>query len=319
MSKKWQRFAWRIRASRLFTCEWCGADHNRFEQREWLHVHHVVKWKVSVELRFVESNLLVLCPRCHNLAEKMPPETQRWLTAEFESKGFNLKLMPSYDRYNTNSSSGGDKAPLPEGAYTSNPKTKDKAGSSLHIIKKLEPKTLQSGSTRHSFLVGSEDTHGTAFLKVDLQDYFLTPEACALAFSKKSKDNSSPFQLDPEDQTELDAEAVAACQQRISEDAANKVAAANTPEEAVADATEKAIRNTLTQIQINVGTIFRLQDWAGLKRDPQGDLGALDQTVFEGSVKASSLPGGAPEVSVYSLPKGKKVQQSSATAFSAQQ
>jgi hypothetical protein len=230
-------------------------------------------------------------------------------------------IMPGYDHYNAGSgSSSGERINLPEGKYISNSKPKDKGevkGSSLTIIKKLEPKTLKSGATRHNFLVTSDDVKGTAFLKIDIEDYFLTPEACALAFGKKSKDGSV-FQLDPEDAAELDAEAVAACQQRISEDAANKVAAANTPEEAVVDATEKAIRNTLTQIQINVGTIFRLQDWAGLPRDPQGDLGALDQTVFEGSVKKSNIVDGAPEVSVYSLPKGKKVQQSSATAFSQQ-
>lgn len=227
--------------------------------------------------------------------------------------------MPSYDRYNTNSS-GGDKVSLTEGAYTSNLKFKSKdmerVGGSLHIIKKLEPRPDKGGNMRHSFLVGSEDQPGTAFLTIALQDYFLTPEACALAFSKKSKDNTSPFQLDPEDTAELNAEAVAACQQRISEDAEAKVSAANTPPEAHTDAVEKAIRNTLTQIQINVGTIFRLQDWAGLPRDPQGDLGALDQTIFEGSVKASNIAGGAPEVSVYSLPKGKKVQPSAATQFS---
>lgn len=229
--------------------------------------------------------------------------------------------MPSYDRYNTNSS-GGDKVSLTEGAYTSNLKFKSKdterVGGSLHIIKKLEPRLDKAGNMRHSFLVGSDDQPGTAFLTIPLQDYFLTAEACALAFSKKSKDGGV-FQLDAEDTAELDAEAVAACQQRISDDAAAKVAAANTPEEAVADATEEAIRNTLMQIQINVGTIFRLQDWAGIPRNPQGDLGALDQTEFEGRVKASNIADGAPEVSVYSVPKGKKVLPSAATQFATKQ
>lgn len=215
-----------------------------------------------------------------------------------------------YSKYNTNSS-GGDKAPLPEGVYTHNPKSKNRAGSSLHIIKKLEPKTLKDGATtRHTFLVGSDDAHGTAFLKVDVQDYFLTPEACALAFSKKDKDNPDPFQLQADDAAELDNDLLVATQGRISDDASAKVIAANTPEEAQADAVEKAIRNTLLQIQINVGTIFRLQDWAGLARDPQGDLGALEQTQFEGSIKASNLPGGAPEVSVYSKPKDAAVAKS---------
>lgn len=315
VTRKWQRFATVVRMERLWTCEWCLKDHSQAVQQDWLHVHHIEKWRLWPELRFERSNLLVLCQRCHNYAERLPPEIQRWLTAEFDSKGFNFKLMAfSYDKYSTQST--GDKAPLPEGLYTSNPKAKNKAGSSLHIIKKLEAKTLRDGSTtRHSFLIGSDDTHGTAFLKVDVQDYFLTPEACALAFSKKDKDNSDPFQLDPIDAAELDANLLVATQNRITDDANAKVIAANTPEEVRNDAVEKAIRNTLLQIQINVGTIFRLQDWAGVPRDPQGDLGALDKTEFEGAVKASSMATGAPEVSVYSKPKDRAVTKSEATAF----
>jgi hypothetical protein len=221
----------------------------------------------------------------------------------------------NYSKYSTNTSGGGDKAPLPEGAYTSNPKARNKAGNSLFIIKKLAARALDSGATRHSFLVGSDDAHGTAFLKIDLQDYWLTPEACALAFGKKDKENPDPFQLEPEDAVELDADMIHAVQSRITDDAHGKVQAANTPPEAAAEAVEKAIHNTLLQIQINVGTIFRLQDWAGVERDPHGDLGALEQVQFEGAIKASNLPGGAPEASVYSMPKGTKPAASKATEF----
>lgn len=230
----------------------------------------------------------------------MPSEIQRWLTQEFEQKGFNVKLMAfNYAKYNTQSSGSGDKSPLPEGAYTSNPKAKNKSGDGLHIIKLLAPKTLGSGATRHSFLVGSHDVNGTGFLKIDLHNYYLTPEACALAFGKKDKDGPV-FQVEPDD--ELNAAVLEATQAAIQAEADAKVAAANTPDEAVHDATEETIHKILLQIQINVGTIFRLQDWAGIERNPQSDLGSLEGTEFEGSVKASNLPGGAPEISVFSKP-----------------
>lgn len=294
------------------------ADHNAFNQRDWLHVHHIVKWKVSVELRFEKSNLLVLCPRCHNLAERLPPELQRRLTAEFESKGFDPKHMAfNYNNLNVNAGGGsGDKSPLPAGKYISKPKKGETVeGSSLTVLKLLEPRPLNSGATRYSFLIGSDEVHGTAFLKVDLQDYYLTPEACALAFGKK--DPEGPL-FQPENVGDLDATILAATQAKIESDASEKVAAANTPDEAVHEAVEKAIRNILLQISINVGTIFRLQDWAGIDRNPQGDLGELEGTVFEGMVKASNLPGGAPEVSVYSKPKDKPAKKSNATEFAAQ-
>lgn len=313
-------FADDVKMERLWICQWCLKDHSQETQRDWLHVHHILRRKTHPHLKYDRNNLLVLCQRCHNKAERMPPDIQRWLTVEFETKGFNEKLMSfNYGKLNTGSGGGsGDRSPLPAGKYISNPKPKDKAevqGESLSLLKLLAPKTLKDGATRHSFLVGSDWVQGTGFLKIDLQDYYLTPEACALAFGKKPK-NGSQFHVDPADMADLSSAHLEAIQNRITDDATSKVIAANTPPEVQADAIETAIHNTLLQIQINVGTIFRLQDWAGIERNPQGDLGLLEQTVFEGAVKASSLPGGAPEISVYSLPKDKAPQKSVATQFS---
>lgn len=223
-----------------------------------------------------------------------------------------------YNQLNVNGgSSSGDRSPLPSGKYIGNPKPKDKdsvQGAALSIIKLLAPKELKDGATRHTFLVGSNYVNGTAFLKIDLQDFYLTPEACALAFGKKDKNNTDPFQL-PADTAGLDPTVLEATQNRITEVATEKVIAANTPAEAQHDATETAIHNIMLQIQINVGTIFRLQDWAGLDRNPQGDLSQLEQTQFEGAVKASNLLGGAPEVSVFSKPKEKAVVRGANSAF----
>jgi hypothetical protein len=230
----------------------------------------------------------------------------------------------NYSNYNVGSGgSGGDKTPLPVGKYISNPKPKDKAevaGAGLTVAKYLGGKALDvtvtdsEGSrkkvpgpvTRHTFLIASDHVKGTAFLKIDVQDYFLTDAACALAFGKKPKDGG-PFWVDPADAAELDPTVLTATQAMIESEAAEKVANANTPDEAVADSVNETIHKILQQIQINVGTIFRLQDWAGLARDPQGDLGQLEGTEFEGAVKASNLPDGAPEVSVWSVPKVKPV------------
>lgn len=220
--------------------------------------------------------------------------------------------MNWYSQLDTRSQGSGANVPLPEGAYTHNPKARKKVGSSLYIIKLLAPKEIKGGATRHTFLVGSDDENGTAFLKIDLKDLWLRPEAIAMAFRKKDE-----TAIDPAVLANLDADMLQATEAQIRKEATDAVIAANTPPEAEADAVEKAIHSTLASIQINVGTIFRLCDWAGKDRNPHIDLSELENTGFEGAVKYNTFGGNiSPEVSVNSKPvNGAAAPASKSTEF----
>jgi len=53
-------------------CTRCGNTEN-------LHAHHIVPWKVSVDLRFEPSNLTTLCESCHAVVEpKLPKIISAW-------------------------------------------------------------------------------------------------------------------------------------------------------------------------------------------------------------------------------------------------
>jgi|SRR5215471_126843 len=210
--------------------------------------------------------------------------------------------MPiDYNQYST--SGQGDLSPLPEGVYTSNPKSKDKRGESLKIIKELAVKEVKGGATRHTFLVGSDDERGTGFLKIDLHPWSLRPETIAMALGKKPKDASGNghFFISPEVLAQLDAAAVDSTQKELEEIATAKVAEANTPDEQVGEAISATLHKMLVQVQINVGTIFRLQDWAGYARNPEEALLNLEGVYFEGSVKAGLND--SVEISVFSKKK----------------
>lgn len=142
---------------------------------------------------------------------------------------------------------------------------------------------------RHSFLVaGMDGVAGTSFLAIQVKDTWLTPEAAALAFNQ-----------DPES-VGANPTGVAAFHQLLLEQAAARAVANNTPEEQLTTATQTAYDNLLTQIRINVGTIFRLQDWAGVPRNPQVDWQSLVGTEFAGSIEAG-ISGNTTDVkSVYS-------------------
>jgi len=214
--------------------------------------------------------------------------------------------MPiDYSQYST--SGQGDMSSLPEGNYTSNPKSKDKAGESLKIIKALATKEVKGGATRHTFLVGSDDARGTGFLKIDIHPWSLRPETIAMALGKKPKDANGGFYIDPAVLAQLDAEAVQNTQTQLERIAEEKVTEANTPDENRGEAIQETLHKMLTQVQINVGTIFRLQDWLGVARDPETAFADLDGLYFEGQVKAGL--GDSVEVSVFSKPKGKKAVQ----------
>lgn len=193
-----------------------------------------------------------------------------------------------YQNVNAGGSGGGSREPLPAGKYS------HRNGKTLYIAKLLEPRLVGNDmkTTRHSFVVSSDDEQGSAFLKIDLQDYWLRPETIAIAFSKRGKDGQREA-IHPDVQAHLDGDMLMAVKKQLQSDAEAKVEAANTPEEAHYDATEETIGKILTQIQINVGTIFRLCDWAGIERDPTVDLGLFEtyETQFEGEVKHNTLSG----------------------------
>lgn len=55
-----------------YKCTRCGNTEN-------LHVHHIVRWNDSVELRFEPSNLITLCGICHAIVEpKLPKNPIAW-------------------------------------------------------------------------------------------------------------------------------------------------------------------------------------------------------------------------------------------------
>ena len=160
----------------------------------------------------------------------------------------------------------------------------------LHIVHYNGVKPTKTDDlNRHSFLVaGMNGVAGTAFLAIQVKDAWLNPEAVSLAFGITAAELGT---------TEMK---VATFRASFLEQAAARAVANNTPPEALQQATQTAYDNLLTQIRINVGTILRLQDWAGQPRNPQTDWQSLVGTEFAGSVEAG-LSGGTSDIkSVYS-------------------
>ena len=72
----------------------------------------------------------------------------------------------------------------------------------------------------------------------------------------------------------------------LTKEAHDKVLAANTPDESVAEATEATYQKLLTTVRINVGNIINLQKAAGQEVNPAGWTAESSVgTVFSGSVK----------------------------------
>lgn len=164
---------------------------------------------------------------------------------------------------------GGERITLPTGQYGS----KDHAG--LVILSYIgEKETKNKGEFRHSFLVGGIDQDGTCFWAINLRDRWRDDGPLALAFNM------------PEIVSE---EVLKEAEQDLKTEAAQKAIANHTPEDQLAEATEKIYKGIIMQIRINVGSIFRLQDWAGRDRDATIDLGTLVGIRFSGTVEKSSI------------------------------
>ena len=207
-----------------------------------------------------------------------------------------------------------DRTPLDPGQYG------DKSKPGLEIVMYIDSpkasKKLENGSFRHSLLVAAiapsresqkvngNATHplgdipaGTAFMKIDLRDEWLHDEPVALAMGEQWVEKAIASGI-PKDNFDR---AVAYFRQQ----ATDACLAKNTPEDQLEEAVSKQYENILTQIRINVGQVFRLQDWAGKPWDPQMDLHLLAGTRFAGRIAKSSLAGsdGSEVASVYE--KGK--------------
>lgn len=163
----------------------------------------------------------------------------------------------------------GEKIALPVGPYG------DKNKPGLSVLSYIGAKeTKNKGEYRHSFLVGGIDVDGTCFWAINLRDRWRDDGPLALAFNM-------PEMVKPEVLKEAE--------QDLKTEAAQKAIANHTPDDKLETATEEIYKKILLQIRINVGSIFRLQDWRGVERDATVDLNTLVGTRFSGTVEKSNV------------------------------
>ncbi len=215
----------------------------------------------------------------------------------------------------------------------------------LKILAYIEKasKMDKSGSMRHSFLVAATrpskealtefaqgyyqgknggkhklnplltepDYEGTAFLSLTLNEYWLSPEATALAFTEASRNKEGVVQADYVAKAltsgEVTQESIDNAVAHFQQVATDKVIAANTPEESMQEAMAAQYRKELTQISIKVGQFLTLQDWKGFERTLQFNPTDLVNTEFSGKIEVREFNGksGAEVSSIYSKAKTK--------------
>lgn len=197
--------------------------------------------------------------------------------------------MTDYQDYNTGYS--GERKGLPAGTYGSNTLP------GLKIVSYIGVKeTKTAGLFRHSFLVASTDTaEGTAFLPIQLRDEWLTEGSIDLAFDTKGE------------KKKVEESIRVTAQHLLADQAVKKALANNTPSDQLETASEEIFNDVLTQIRINIGTIWRLQDWAGVLRDPNTDKNSLVGVEFSGIVAPGIVAGSSDVKSIFSKKKPKPV------------
>ncbi len=196
----------------------------------------------------------------------------------------------------------------------------------------------RSGAMRHSFLVaalhasreataaaaatngnGKEpdpfhlgpDYEGTAFLSLTLHELWLTLEATALAFTEASRNKEGIIQADyiakAITEGEITEASLEEARAHFRQVATDKVIAANTPSEDMAEAVDKQYVKELTQISIKVGQFLTLQDWSGKPRSLQADPKDLVSTEFSAKVESREFNGkiGSEITSIYSRSRKK--------------
>lgn len=190
--------------------------------------------------------------------------------------------MGIFDGRSTGTS--GERSPLPAGAYGV-PQVKDKSVQ-VYPDTKLRfvwygTKEVKNGQTQHTLMAvadGMEGPEGQAFFKVNLKDTsFYTDAIVAVALG---------WATDLVKEGNLTAEQVKAAEGELLNEAAKTVIANNVPSERYEEETEKALDNLKSQIRINIGSIFRLQDWGGQERGlKNGAIKDLVGVTFAGKVE----------------------------------
>lgn len=172
-----------------------------------------------------------------------------------------------------NAGFSGEKKALPAGTYG----TGSEPG--LKIVAALDSKeTKEPGLWRYGWLVAATGAaEGTCFFHINLRNEWLEDGALALAFSTPELATGDGEMNEARD--------------TLMVLAASKAAANGSPADKLEADTAAIYEKVLTQIRINVGTVFRLQDWAEKERDPHVDPQKLVGTEFSGTVEASSIAG----------------------------
>jgi len=155
----------------------------------------------------------------------------------------------------------------------------NKTTAALKIVKYLGERPTQADPelVQYGFLVGLESgADGTAFFNLKLKEAWLTPEAVALAFNLVSPSVEAGLTTGAK---------IAEAQKQFLEVAENRAIKNNTPETELEKATETGYDNQMTQIRINVGTLFRLQEWAGVGRSTTFNPAAFEGVKFAASVE----------------------------------
>ena len=190
--------------------------------------------------------------------------------------------MSEYDGLNVGF--GGERIALPAGKYG------DSVNSELKIVNYngVLPSRADADLQRHGFLVAhTNGVEGTAFLTLQLKRAWLTPEAISLVFNKGVPVGRAT-------QAGIDT-----FRESLQEYSVGRATANNTPDDQLEEQAGKIYGNTIKQIQIAVGSLFRLQDWRGEERNPDIEPAALLGTEFSGTVGPGYKEGTSEVSNVY--------------------
>ena len=191
--------------------------------------------------------------------------------------------MGQYDDLNVGFS--GERVALAPGKYG----TGNDPG--LEIINYNGPReTKDPDLTQHSFLVVSADgTPGTAFLTIPIKEKWLSADYLGLAFNKPYGTEDGRKQ----------AEGLA------YKEAVDKAVERGTPTDQLEEATKVIYNNSLLQAKVALGTLFRLQDWAGVERSTEFHPEKLVGIEFGGEVEPGLKSDASNVKSVFSKRKKK--------------
>ena len=203
-----------------------------------------------------------------------------------------MSIYDSIDVGTSKKRAKGDYVAIPEGNHG------DGNAPALKVVQQFNPKTDTTGTDLHGYLVAfdNKDKDGTAFLTIKTRPEWLAPEAVALAFGADTATKMLTAGT-------ITGETLAETQKYFIEAAENRAIKNNTPDDQLEKATQDNYDNTMIQIRINVGQIFRLQDWAGTQRSTDFDPAKLVGTRFSASVEPGFKAGSSEVKTVFSKKK----------------